>query len=237
MFPLRRVITVLGRFPDSPSHPEAPAVVLLEKTPFGGEEAAKKVLTGDARLKVHFRNDIYGKYDCFVGSSSGKEDHPANCIKVYCHCASDLNRSNVVFSTLFVLLLQASVIHPATQKHIRKYESSAKHLVMETPALYRAFTLPYLEGEKFDNRWIYNILNHKKESETIVFEDTDCDDGFVLLPDYKWNGKQLEDLYLVALTVRRDVKSIRDLKEEHLPLLRNMWENGCKAIHGNLVFF
>ena len=224
---------MLGSFPDSPSHPEAPAVVLLEKTPFGGEEAAKKVLTGDARLRVHFRNDIYGKYDCFVGSgSSGKEDHPANCIKVLCFQVDRM----VFLNPSRAILLQASVIHPATQKHIRKYESSAKHLVMETPALYRALTLPYLEGEKFDNRWIYNILNHKKESETIVFEDTDCDDGFVLLPDYKWNGKQLEDLYLVALTVRRDVRSIRDLKEEHLPLLRNMWENGCKAIHGNLVF-
>ncbi len=67
----------------------------------------------------------------------------------------------------------------------RKYESSPKHVVYETPSLYRALTLPYLEGERFDHQWIYNVLNHKKEAETIVYEDSDCDDGFILLPDYK----------------------------------------------------
>lgn len=148
------MMVVLGCFPDSPSHPEAPAIVILEKTPFGGEAAAKKVLTGATSLAVAFRNDIYGKYDCRL------RPEEANMVKV-------------------------SVIHPATAKHVRKYESSLRHLVYETPALYKALTLPFLEKETFNSQWIYNILNHKEESEHFVYEDPDCDDGFILLPDYK----------------------------------------------------
>lgn len=33
--------------------------------------------------------------------------------------------------------------------------------------------------------WVYNILDHEKEADRIVYEDTDPDSGFVLLPDFK----------------------------------------------------
>lgn len=37
-------------------------------------------------------------------------------------------------------------------------------------------------------------------------------------------------LYLVAIVRRRDIKSIRDLTGDHLPLLRNLKEKSCKII-------
>lgn len=37
---------------------------------------------------------------------------------------------------------------------------------------------------------------------------------------------QLYDLYLIALVQRRDVKSLRDLTAEHLPLLKNILQEG-----------
>lgn len=37
---------------------------------------------------------------------------------------------------------------------------------------------------------------------------------------------QLDDLYLIALIQRRDVKSLRDLTGEHLPLLKNILQEG-----------
>lgn len=37
---------------------------------------------------------------------------------------------------------------------------------------------------------------------------------------------QLYDLYLIALIQRRDVKSLRDLTGEHLPLLKNILQEG-----------
>ena len=46
-------------------------------------------------------------------------------------------------------------------------------------------------------QWVYNILNHEKESRRIVFENKDPQTGFVFLPDLKWDGNTSENLYLV----------------------------------------
>lgn len=37
---------------------------------------------------------------------------------------------------------------------------------------------------------------------------------------------QLDDLYLIAICHRRGIKSLRDLTPEHLPLLRNILQEG-----------
>ncbi|XP_057551932.1 m7GpppX diphosphatase isoform X2 [Hippopotamus amphibius kiboko] len=41
---------------------------------------------------------------------------------------------------------------------------------------------------------------------------------------------QLDDLYLIAICHRRGIKSLRDLTAEHLPLLRNILQEGQEAI-------
>jgi len=79
-------------------------------------------------------------------------------------------------------------------------------------------------------KWVYNILEHKKEAERIVFEDSDPQTGFILLPDLKWDGETLENLYLVAIVFQRDIKSIRDLTQHHLPLLENIWVKGSVSV-------
>lgn len=42
-------------------------------------------------------------------------------------------------------------------------------------------------------KWVYNILEKKAEAGRIVYEDPDPDVGFVLLPDFKWNQKQVTE--------------------------------------------
>ena len=79
-------------------------------------------------------------------------------------------------------------------------------------------------------QWVYNILEHKKEVERIAFEDTDPENGFILLPDLKWNGHTPESLYMLALCHKREIKSLRDLDAKHLPMLRNIRDEGCRAI-------
>lgn len=78
----------------------------------------------------------------------------------------------------------------------------------------------------FSLQWIYNILEHKKEEDRIVFEDPDPETGFILLPDMKWTGEQIEDLYLQAIVHRRDLTCIRDLRGNHIPLLKNILKKG-----------
>lgn len=79
-------------------------------------------------------------------------------------------------------------------------------------------------------QWVYNILEHKQEADRIVFEDPCKENGFVLLPDLKWDGKTIETLYLIAIVHRHNLKSIRSLSGEHLPLLRNIRDKGIDAI-------
>lgn len=77
---------------------------------------------------------------------------------------------------------------------------------------------------------MYNILDHKKEVERIAFEDPCPENGFILLPDLKWDGTTSETLYLLALTHKRDIKSLRDLTANHLPLLKNIRDKGIECI-------
>lgn len=118
-----------------------------------------------------------------------------------------------------------SVIYPATEKHILKYTVQDLHLILETPEIYEKVTLPHLTREQFDITWVYQILDHEKEVDKIIYEDND----FILLPDYKWNG-QKESLYLLAIVTDRTIKSIRDLNESHLPLLENIKTKSLETI-------
>lgn len=122
------------------------------------------------------------------------------------------------------------MVYPATEKHIEKYSICQKYVIRETPELYKHITLPYLESSQFSLEWVYNILEHKQETERIVFEDDNPETGFILLPDLKWDGRSIETLYLLAITHARDIKSLRDLKAQHLPLLRNIREKTAEAI-------
>ncbi|KAE8286261.1 m7GpppX diphosphatase [Larimichthys crocea] len=84
--------------------------------------------------------------------------------------------------------------------------------------------------QTFSVQWVYNILEKKAEADRIVYEDPDPEVGFVLLPDFKWDQKQVDDLYLIAIVHQRDIKSLRDLTSEHLPLLQNIFQKGKEAI-------
>lgn len=79
-------------------------------------------------------------------------------------------------------------------------------------------------------------MEHKQEVERIVYEDLDPDNGFVMVPDLKWNG-EIDTLYILAIVNKRDIKSIRDLTKEHLPLLKNIRKKGCVSIFLFLSIF
>ena len=65
-------------------------------------------------------------------------------------------------------------------------------------------------------------MSKKSESEKILLEVEDESVGFILLPDMKWDTVTLENLYLVAIVHRKDIRCIRDLNGTHLPLLKNL---------------
>ncbi|XP_029298251.1 m7GpppX diphosphatase isoform X2 [Cottoperca gobio] len=126
--------------------------------------------------------------------------------------------------------IKTTVVCPATEKHVKKYQRQETFLVEETGEDYQSITLPYIQKQSLSIQWVYNILEKKAEAERIVYEDLDPDVGFVLLPDFKWDQKQVDNLYLIAITHQRGIRSLRDLTSEHLPLLHNIFQKGKAAI-------
>ena len=60
----------------------------------------------------------------------------------------------------------------------------------------------------------------------MLYDDPDPENGFLLLPDMKWDQKDQESLYLLAIARRRGILSMRELTAEHLPLLKNILRGG-----------
>lgn len=176
------------------------AVVMMEKTPFS--ESSVKSMIGDS--------DNSGLNRDFVNDVYGKYN---------LYPRPDLNG------------IKTTIIHPASDGHILKYLPMRLRMITESADDYKRITLPFITGSAFDIKWVFNILDHKQETERIVFEDPDPETGFILLPDLKWNdANNLNDLYLVAIVHRRDIKSIRDLNGQHLELLKNVKKKGIEAI-------
>lgn len=126
--------------------------------------------------------------------------------------------------------IKTTVVCPATEKHVKKYLRQETYLLEESGEDYLSITLPFIQSQSFSVQWVYNILEKKAEADRIIYEDPDPELGFVLLPDFKWDQKQLDDLYLIAIVHRRDLKSLRDLRSEHIPLLSNIRKGGQEAI-------
>lgn len=58
--------------------------------------------------------------------------------------------------------------------------------------------------------------------ERVIYQDSDPEVGFVLVPDLKWDQKEQQNLYVLAIARKRGVLSMRELQSEHLPMLRNI---------------
>ena len=209
--PENKLFAVEGVFKQG-TDTESSAVVVLEKTHFTSEDISK-ILTDKTSIKCIFQNDVYGNFLCYPP---------------------------VEFNSV-----KATIIHPATAKHISKFSAKTAILIEETAEIYKSVTLPHIQESKFDNQvmswkfalqfltadfyfwqWVYNILEHKKEADRIVFEDPDPINGFILIPDLKWDCRTISNLYLTGIVFARDIKSLRDLTADHLPLLNNILVNG-----------
>ncbi|XP_059150688.1 m7GpppX diphosphatase-like [Physella acuta] len=196
-----KLITVRGLLPtNSGLESPADAVLLLERKAF--DLSKLEQLLHMTKTNETLRNDIYSTHDVYSGD-------PTDGI------GADM---------------KATLIHPATEKHIAKYSDHEPFIVNETPLLYSKLTLPYIQQSTFSIQWVYNILEKKSESERIIVEDADPEVGFVMVPDMKWDRQNANTLYMVAIVHKHGIKSIRDLRQEHLPLLENILHKGKTAI-------
>ncbi|EER31121.1 conserved hypothetical protein [Candida tropicalis MYA-3404] len=122
-----------------------------------------------------------------------------------------------------------NLIFPATETHIRKYDDQKLHYIRETPEMYQKYVIPYIKSMKGDRlKWVYNILFEGKESETFIHHDK-SPNGFVLLPDMKWDGINLQTLYLCCIVNRMDISSVRDFDASHVEYLTELQDTIIKV--------
>ncbi|KAF3924037.1 hypothetical protein ABW21_db0206588 [Orbilia brochopaga] len=175
-----------------------PAIITAEKTAFDASRAPSLASSSDGleALNLLQKNDIYHWFLATYQQSSADGEAAA----------------------------KINLIYPCTAKHIKKYSAQQLHMVVETPEIYRQYVSSYIGREVSRGRlsWVYNILDHREESEKIIFEDPDKTSGFILLPDLKWDLVTLKALYLSVIVHRLDIRSIRDLTAAHIPFLRDI---------------
>jgi m7GpppX diphosphatase len=89
--------------------------------------------------------------------------------------------------------------------------------VRETPARYAALVAPHIAAlPAARTQWVSDILSGAAEADKVLHSD----DALVLMPDMKWDLRTIASLYLVALARDPALASMRDLRAQHLPLLR-----------------
>jgi len=131
-------------------------------------------------------------------------------------------------------------------KHVSRNASQAPVVFRENPRAYAAAHLPYIDAIPSSAiGWVYKILNKEKELERLLFDDDDANDGFLVNTDPKWvthpdpkatpkeqwmNHPGTRELYCLGLCHRKDVRSLRDLRAAHLPMLRAMARKGREVI-------
>ncbi len=120
--------------------------------------------------------------------------------------------------------IKLTIIHPATLKHIAKYTKQERRIISETPELYKTIVEPYIQANPASRiQWIQNILDEKSEMESLIFADRHPERGFYLLPDSKWDRRNISGIYLLAICKDASIRSIRDLcNEDHLALLKGI---------------
>jgi m7GpppX diphosphatase len=127
--------------------------------------------------------------------------------------------------------VQVTLIFPATASDIKKYSKQEMFLVEES---YDDWLQIFSKVVNVDSapslKWVYNILEHKSEIERIVFEDADPENGFILVPDMKWDEKNVQNLYLQAIVHTKNISCLRDLNGSHIGLLENMRDKSLAAI-------
>jgi m7GpppX diphosphatase len=98
--------------------------------------------------------------------------------------------------------------------------------VRETPARYAALVAPHIAAlPAARTQWVADILSGAAEADKVLF----ADDALVLMPDMKWDLRTLSSLYLVALARDPALRSMRDLRAQHLPLLRAVRKHAARV--------
>lgn len=232
--PETKIISLLGEI-DSQY-----AIMTAEKTHFMQEETVRKQSVGEVSLKHTEEELSEGHFNRIRTSETHSFLTVDRPLPLYYSCESEYSiisgivelkelTCNDIFHWGLAVMKQhieknatakINLIWPATSVHIKKFDQQNLHMVTETPEIYERIIKPYIEEVSTVETlsWVYDILYQNSESSRVIYKDyneQNKDDSFIVLPDTRWDGSNLESLFLVAIVYRDDIKSLRDLKPTH----------------------
>lgn len=208
-----------------------PAVIKLEKTAFSDSlEDIKDLISMAGSFKLSHHNDIYYKYQIdFLDGSLRKKTNEEGTSGIITADSND----EIQKPTSGPTVISTELICPASEKTILKNTGQALHIIEETPALYKSITLPWIETVPANEMaWLDNILEGKAEQENILLQTPD----WILTKDYKQDAiGQKAGFHYITLFKDRSLRTIRDLKSSHIPMLRKVLQKGKECIAKELA--
>ncbi|KAL7712263.1 Scavenger mRNA decapping enzyme [Entamoeba marina] len=115
-----------------------------------------------------------------------------------------------------------NLIHPQTPHEISKYTHQVYRFFYETPELYKQITIPYKNQEP-PREWINDYLTDKQKPLL-------RGDGYFLVPDIKWDMKDMKLFYGICFTSDTTITSVRVLRQQHVAFLEKMKKEVLKYI-------
>jgi m7GpppX diphosphatase len=142
----------------------------------------------------------------------------------------DANLNNVTFnndrytkiSTSVSQEIEVTVTESVTKEDLNKIKS--KKRIIETFDHYVKNVLPDIIDQ--DLTWIDNIISGKKEQETMLYND----DEFVICPDIKWDGVDINSVYLLAIVKNKKLRSLRNINGDNIRLIKKIYNVGAELM-------
>lgn len=190
-----------------------------------------KVLDDDSQQKRVVLHGKIGDEDAILTLEKTAFNNPAELKEYYVDV--DLESSNDVYfwgRTKYTgndPTCKFSLIFPATETHFRKYQNANLHMIRETPEAYESIVKPYIETMKGNRiKWVKNILYEGAEADRVLFKNND----YIVLPDMKWDGKDISSLYCCCIVYDDKIGSVRDLNNSHIPYLERIRSSILKEL-------
>ncbi|KAL3308519.1 hypothetical protein Ciccas_012950 [Cichlidogyrus casuarinus] len=142
-------------------------------------------------------------------------------------------QSNDVYNTLLVQAgleklnhINMTVIYPAQENHFKRYISSGRQMIHESPSDFQQVTVPFLNKSPKDLAWVDNILEGRAEIDRVILQK----DEYTLVLDYRWNLKHLNEMHALGLVKDPALWCLRELRGSHVAMLEEMLDCGRRAL-------
>ena len=113
-----------------------------------------------------------------------------------------------------------------------QYSKQDIFLVQETPEIYERVVKSFIASfPPSRTKWVDEIIAGKKEVEKVLHRDDSGSFGYMIIPDMKWNLETVSDLYLLALCTTNGIKSLRDLRKVHVPVLKDIKDEATRVVN------